>query len=253
MRAQQNDARFLPWNLYQKILHRQPAGWRIRRKRIRLHAASVRLQLGLQIFLQFRNRRSPRRARPEVDLPDHLLVSALAVESTRCLRRRRFITSRDRWRSSRNHTHERWLCCRIASKCDRGAKQKKRKPKPASLPPRNHEGVSPLSAASCFLFFRTTLAKTAIPTKYSPTIGAMKINMVVASGVGVIIAATTAIIRTAYRKFCHRNFGVTMPNRVRKKIRLYQTNTSPSPSRIIRIKSKYSLMLISGATVPPNC
>ena len=56
---------------------------------------------------------------------------------------------------------------------------------------------SALSAASLFFLFLTTTADTAIPTKYNPTIGAMKINIVVASGVGVITAATTAIIKIA--------------------------------------------------------
>src|SRR5258706_4427420 len=53
------------------------------------------------------------------------------------------------------------------------------------------------AAASSRSFFRTTMADTAMPTKYNPIIGAMKINMVIASGVGVITAATTAIIKIA--------------------------------------------------------
>src|SRR5260370_14686823 len=81
----------------------------------------------------------------------------------------------------------------------------------------------------------------------------MKISMVCASGVGVIIAATTAMMAMAYRKLLHRNFGVTIPNNVKKKISMGNSNTNPSPSKTIRIKSKYSLMLSSGATEPPNC
>jgi hypothetical protein len=53
------------------------------------------------------------------------------------------------------------------------------------------------SAAICRFFLRTATAETAMPMKYSATIGAMKMSMVVASGVGVMIAATIAITRIA--------------------------------------------------------
>src|SRR5208337_1848267 len=56
--------------------------------------------------------------------------------------------------------------------------------------------------------------------------------------------------RIAYRKLCHRNFGVTIPNSDKKKIKIGSSNTSPSPSNTISIKSKYSLMLIIGTTGP---
>ena len=46
-------------------------------------------------------------------------------------------------------------------------------------------------------FFRTTAYDTKTPTKYSTIIGAMKISMVVASGVGVMIAAATVMISMA--------------------------------------------------------
>jgi len=54
-----------------------------------------------------------------------------------------------------------------------------------------------LSASSLFFFRSTTTLDTAIPTKYNPTIGIMKTSIVPASGVGVMIAATTEITRIA--------------------------------------------------------
>ena len=54
-----------------------------------------------------------------------------------------------------------------------------------------------LAIAARFSLFRTTTAATPMPSKYKPNMGAMKINIVNASGVGVMIAASTAMIRIA--------------------------------------------------------
>src|ERR1700689_4174309 len=102
--------------------------------------------------------------------------------------------------------------------------------------------------AACFRL--NTTYETNTPRKYSKIIGAMNTSIVVASGVGVMIAAATVIITIAYLKFFSKNFGVTIPNSERIKIRTGSSNTRPSPSRIIKVKSKYSLMLISGLIGP---
>jgi hypothetical protein len=66
----------------------------------------------------------------------------------------------------------------------------------ASLIEGNHAGVA-CSAAMRFLRRRTTAAETPMLTRYNTTMGAMKMSMVVASGLGVITAATMEIMAIA--------------------------------------------------------
>src|SRR6266700_2311886 len=47
-----------------------------------------------------------------------------------------------------------------------------------------------------------------------------------------------------------RNFGVTIPKRDKKKMRTGSSKTRPRPRSTIRIRSKYSSMLIKGTTGP---
>src|ERR1700694_1504382 len=76
------------------------------------------------------------------------------------------------------------------------------------------------AAASRLLRLPTTSADTPTPAKYKSTMGAITTNIVNASGVGVTIAAIMEITRIEYFEFTNKNFGVTIPNSVRKKIRI---------------------------------
>src|SRR5258705_4948004 len=71
----------------------------------------------------------------------------------------------------------------------------------------------------------TTIQDTPTPTKYKAIITAITRSIVKASGVGVTIAATTSITSTAYLVFWMRQFGVTMSNRVRKRMSTGSSDT----------------------------
>src|SRR6185437_15485708 len=80
--------------------------------------------------------------------------------------------------------------------------------------------------------------------------GAMNTSIVVASGVGVTIAATMVMTKMAYRRFFQSHCGVTMPKIESTKINTGSSKIAPSPTITMRIKSKYSLMLMSGWNGP---
>src|SRR5580704_6411159 len=103
---------------------------------------------------------------------------------------------RRRWNCRRRRKtarpeRERWRCAIGMRASDRAAAFSYRLYRAYQFP------AAADSAASFLFLLRMTTQETPMPTKYKPSIGAMKMSMVMASGVGVMMAATTAMMAMA--------------------------------------------------------
>src|SRR5690606_24519386 len=95
-----------------------------------------------------------------------------------------------------------------------------------------------------FSFCFITFADTIMLSSYNINIGALTVNSVMISAVGVIIAAMIKMITMAYRRLARMKWWVMMPMLDKIKISIGNRNIIQQPSVIVAIVDKEELMVI---------